>query len=548
LRATDDAGEWAEVAVNVEVRHVLQPPRFIAAMPNVTVEEGDTVFSAFNLLDFVFDPDNPKTSLIFSVADISNPNISVSMDINDNIEVRSKAGWDGVAVVKMKVSDGELSAIAAFNVTVVRHNRPPVIGQLPPVQLEQDGSLERSFNLLNFTTDTDTPRQNLTFRIDDNTNPRSGVSVSTDGWVNIRPDKGWSGTAIIVVNVSDGEYGVRASFTVTITPKAVTPVPVPAQDNTMLFYILILLVVVMMAFLAVDIGMRLRRPGQPPLRPSAPSAPEPGGPAVVVKKVRARPAEAPAEEEAKAPGGTPPIEVQPESPAPEAPPGPSPGQTPPAQSVQQAAEAPAAPQYGPPTEGISPAPESGAMAPVPSSPEAPPESVPDMTPGDGFTEAGQAPGEPETMDMDRPAEPVEASYGAPEQGPEQGPPAPEIGAGEVEQRPSAQSAASLLAALQKPVPKLESEGPGPAPEPASGAPPAPGPPPEAADIGDRIEAAMVSKATESEHDATEVEQKEDVKPITRVRCAGCRAAIPIFSAQRPLVVTCPQCGRMGMLK
>jgi DNA-directed RNA polymerase subunit RPC12/RpoP len=37
-------------------------------------------------------------------------------------------------------------------------------------------------------------------------------------------------------------------------------------------------------------------------------------------------------------------------------------------------------------------------------------------------------------------------------------------------------------------------------------------------------------------------------PVTRVRCASCKAAIPVFSAQRPLVVTCPQCGRMGMLK
>ena len=44
------------------------------------------------------------------------------------------------------------------------------------------------------------------------------------------------------------------------------------------------------------------------------------------------------------------------------------------------------------------------------------------------------------------------------------------------------------------------------------------------------------------------EDKSVVKPITRVRCASCKAAIPVFSAQRPLVVTCPQCGRMGMLK
>jgi len=44
------------------------------------------------------------------------------------------------------------------------------------------------------------------------------------------------------------------------------------------------------------------------------------------------------------------------------------------------------------------------------------------------------------------------------------------------------------------------------------------------------------------------EDQQAPKPVTRVRCAGCKAAIPVFSAQRPLVVTCPQCGRMGMLK
>lgn len=340
LRATDDAGEWAEVAVNVEVRHVLQPPRFIANMPDVTVEEGETVFSAFNLLDYVFDPDNPKTSLIFSVADISNPNISVSMDINDNIEVRSKAGWDGTAVVKIKVSDGELSAIAPFNVTVVRHNRPPVVGQLPPVQLEQDGVLERSFNILNFTVDTDTPKANLTFRIDDNTNPKSGVTVTSDGWVNIRPDKGWSGTAIIVVNVSDGEYGVRASFTVTVTPKAATPQPVKETDST-LMYILLALVIVLIVVFAIDVMMRSRRPPAPAHHAAA------GTPDALEERPyqpARKPISAPLHENAgdlPEPAAVPPIDVR--------------------------------------ADSSSKAPPAG-MTPVPSVPETPPETVPDMTP------------------------------------------------------------------------------------------------------------------------------------------------------------------------
>jgi hypothetical protein len=538
LRATDDAGEWAEVAVNVEVRHVLQPPRFIAAMPNVTVEEGETVFSAFNLLDYVFDPDNPKTSLIFSVADISNPNISVSMDINDNIEVRSKAGWDGTAVVKIKVSDGELSAIAPFNVTVVRHNRPPVVGQLPPVQLEQDGVLERSFNLLNFTVDTDTPKANLTFRIDDNTNPKSGVTVTSDGWVNIRPDKGWSGTAIVVVNVSDGEYGVRASFTVTVTPKAVTPQPVKETDST-LMYILMALVIVLIVVFVIDVMMRSRRPPAPAHHAAA------GTPDALEERPyqpARKPISAPLHENAgdlAEPAAVPPIDVRADSSS-EAPP--APAEISPETPARPAAEAPAIPGYEfPPAEAVQP---PAGMMPVPSIPETPPETVPDMTP------AAETPAEPEPEVETMETEPEQApapeaplpstGYYSPPQ------PAQEPAAGTVEEK-SAGSAAALLASLQKPVPHLETEPATHAPEAPPEPPAQPAPQPATQDIGERIEAAMISKGTEGETAPDEVEQ-QNIKPITRVRCAGCRAAIPIFSTQRPLVVTCPQCGRMGMLK
>ena len=185
----------------------------------------------------------------------------------------------------------------------------------------------------------------------------------------------------------------------------------------------------------------------------------------------------------------------------------------------------------------------GGMAPVPSGPETPPESVPEMTAPAGAPDPNEWHAEPETMDMEQqPAwPPADHTYGMPPSTSYEAPtPAPEIGAGEVDQMP-AKSAASLLASLQKPVPKLESEAGAPA-APSSSEAPAQPPATEA-----HPEPSLVSKATEGEHAPAEVEQKE-VGAITRVRCAGCKAAIPIFSARRPLVVTCPQCGRMGMLK
>jgi hypothetical protein len=56
----------------------------------------------------------------------------------------------------------------------------------------------------------------VAFRIEENTNPKAGVTIDPDGWVNIRPEKKWSGISFIVVNASDGQYGARSSFTVTV--------------------------------------------------------------------------------------------------------------------------------------------------------------------------------------------------------------------------------------------------------------------------------------------------------------------------------------------
>ena len=91
--------------------------------------------------------------------------------------------------------------------------------------------------------------------------------------------------------------------------------------------------------------------------------------------------------------------------------------------------------------------------------------------------------------------------------------------------------------------------PGEAPPAESTAPTQPAPAPST-----EVEAQDVSAGEPLEgHEEAEgarppTKDQPTAKPVTHVRCSSCRTAIPIFSAQRPLVVTCPQCGRMGMLK
>jgi hypothetical protein len=602
VRATDMAGEYADLPVEVEVRHVLQPPVFTGVLPAINVMEGDTVRSAFNLFDFVADPDTPKTALIFSLADITNGNISVDMDINQNVNIYSKAGWYGNASVKMKVSDGELSAYASFNVRVEHRpqpppaNQPPSLATLPPIQLLESSQLEHAFNLFNFTTDPDSPRSNLTFKIEENSNPNAGVSIDADGWVSIRPENKWSGISLVVINVSDGQYSAKSSFTVTVTAKSVAPVA--EKDGTLLFavYGLIALMMVLLVLVGVDIAYRARK--KHVVRPQELSE---TGPKEPKKPAAAAPKQTPAPppRQLAVPYGE---EARPSWEAPSIPSG-------------AEAEAPAVPAEEFPGESK----EAG----EPVGTESPPESVPDMTPqtiaapqeGGAPSEQATAPEIPvSSWSMAAPEAPasseaqgvseaptvpetpggVEApsvlDAGATSESPDASaaafdavqPPSEQAPAGESELKLSGRSAALLLAELQNAKTDVDTpEAPPPAPGPESSLPQVPEVPrPARRAPATELDAQEVGQepglSTEPEP-AGELQVAEGIagegrpgaegpvgggpapegqagegpqahKPITRVRCAGCKAAIPIFSAQRPLVVTCPQCGRMGMLK
>jgi len=173
------------------------------------------------------------------------------------------------------------------------------------------------------------------------------------------------------------------------------------------------------------------------------------------------------------------------------------------------------------------------------------------TPAGQESSMGQEAAGPETPDGQTPVfemEPAatEAPPEEPGQPPEQVPPE---GASEDH---AGRSAAVLLAQLQRA--KTSADGMGeeesaqtPASQLEAAGQPTGGVAPE--------QPAVVAPSTEIDVQDTMAEgalppseDQQAPKPVTRVRCVGCKAAIPVFSAQRPLVVTCPQCGRMGMLK
>jgi hypothetical protein len=518
------------------------------------------------------------------VADITDNNISVDMDVNQNINVYSKGGWYGNATVKMKVSDGELSAYATFPVHVEHKiqppppNQPPTLGALPPLQLMESTQLERVFNIRNYTTDPDTPIANITFRIEDITEPRAGVSIDADGGVSVRPDRKWSGMSFVTINASDGQYSAKSSFTVTVTAK---PVTTSTENNGALLmasYGLLVLVVVLLLVVTMDIMVRTRRkrpgppqehvmpvvaapktePRAPPSKGEVPAIPEggakeaPKGPAEAIDERQAapqeaygHPAQAPYETAAGAPavpsvvvaqegwsGGEPVGQEEPPVSVPEIAPSQEVGQG--ESAAPPATEVPAGTEALP--VAVSP--------PVQSQPEAVQEPAP----------------EPPAVQEPQAGEGAEPGEGEP-QTPvfEMEPSAPSESPSEPAQQLSEKSAASLLAAVQMAktsangmegeevaeVPSMAASAEAP-PSEAPAPQPAPIAPSDELDTQDAAEQPIPGQEDGGGQQAAEDQQSP--KPVTRVRCVGCKAAIPVFSAQRPLVVTCPHCGRMGMLK
>jgi len=494
------------------------------------------------------------------------------MDINENVDVTATLGWNGTARVTVRVSDGEQNAYASFNVTVMRRNRPPTISSLPSLQFQQGQAMPRAFNVFNYTTDEDTPVSNIRFAIERNTEPICVVTVSPDGWVDIAPDKKWSGTAWVTVNVSDGEFSARATFVITVVPKGTgTTTTTNAPDLTWV-YILLVCVVVLFGLVGWDL-LQHRRAGKAYAGEIKGKSPvllfghhydeygeghdkrvvhdgEDGG----AGEGGEGEAGEGGEEGGMKGGGQGATDVGDEG-FTDATPKDGVEEVKMERSPLDAVTGGIGEGAAGGRKGTGGAGGAAAVVKVEDEladeskmetiPEAPAVKVPDVTPAGGIEEAGGvggvtggggaaggAAGGAGAVEAKGAGAPAPAAVQGAEPSTEPVPGAKkelpskmaerDIGAGEVEQKYTPKSAAALLAELQGKAPARPPEPPKP-------------------------EAGLKSKGTEAEGRADELEQRE-VKPLTKVRCAQCKTVIPVFKAERPLVVTCPKCGKMGTLK
>ena len=164
---------------------------------------------------------------------VSNSSISLAgTGSQRTIAIDPEAGQFGITTIELTVSDGEMTTITSFDLTVVEKDEEPV-NTAPTIANMADQSIEQDSQLgpINFTIgDQETNASQLTVTGSSNNQSLvSNANITFGGsgsqrTLTVVPQTGQYGAATIQVIVSDGELSTTESFVLNVTEKGEEPV------------------------------------------------------------------------------------------------------------------------------------------------------------------------------------------------------------------------------------------------------------------------------------------------------------------------------------
>jgi len=127
------------------------PPVLTLALPDVTMQEGETVIGVFDLDGYFTDPNND--TLFFSYG---YSHLAITIHGNHSVDIAAESNWFGAERVTFRGTD-PYGALAedTIVVTVLPVNDPPVLGPVPDLRVRYDANY--TFNLEPYISDPDTP-------------------------------------------------------------------------------------------------------------------------------------------------------------------------------------------------------------------------------------------------------------------------------------------------------------------------------------------------------------------------------------------------------
>ncbi|NQU66987.1 MAG: tandem-95 repeat protein [Candidatus Marinimicrobia bacterium] len=190
------------------------------------------------------DVDTPIGDITFSAEVTSNSQlVTVTVDGNQ-LTMTPLLNMVGVATISVTADDGEsvdnLSDPLTFNLTITNVNDQPYFTDIiAPASIYEDGGS----SIIQFTANDVDPNEIVTVTVITNNPtlfPTGNITVITSGGavppvqyvVTLTPAANLSGSAVVIINLSDGEANLSTQVTATVIPFNDTPVLGDVGDQT----------------------------------------------------------------------------------------------------------------------------------------------------------------------------------------------------------------------------------------------------------------------------------------------------------------------------
>ena len=215
VEAVDPDNERASTTFQVTFTAVNDPPE-LTEIPAVSVDEDQS--TSLSLGNFVTDPDNQKSELVWEVTGQQNIQVNVA---NGVASFRPSENWNGSERVTITVRDpGGLTARQRVNVTANAVNDPPRLIAIPEVAFPEDES--ETVRLYPFVTDVDNSNGQLQWRTSGHQHVR--VAISEGGRAVFSAEQDWFGGEVVNLTVTD-PGGLSDTKTIMVTVGPVNDLP-----------------------------------------------------------------------------------------------------------------------------------------------------------------------------------------------------------------------------------------------------------------------------------------------------------------------------------
>src|SRR5690554_5054392 len=231
FKVTDPEGASAESEASFTVHSINDPPVFVKAIPDQSIDEKKT-FSTIQLDEFIKDPDHKNQDLSFDVEvkhkgkepESGTLEVEISEKRVASIKIPNKL-WNGSAVATFTVTDPEGATVKqSVNFTVKSINDLPEIKKIPDQNINEKESLA-SISLEEYLSDPDHEISQLKVELSGLKEIKANLNNATKEVSFQLPYNHWNGTETLTIKVTDPEGGT-ASTNVKLSVKSINDPPV----------------------------------------------------------------------------------------------------------------------------------------------------------------------------------------------------------------------------------------------------------------------------------------------------------------------------------